>query len=109
MREQDKPNYQMTTIAPQSYRTKICVDENKKTYVHFDVWDTAGEEKYRSIGKLYYKSANAAIIVYDITRAETFESIKNYWYDEILNNTSEGTGNLNYFKFIYYSNTNSWK
>ena len=47
------------------------------------IWDTAGEEKYRSIVKNYYKGSIAAILVYDITNKQSFEEIKNFWYKEI--------------------------
>lgn len=31
------------------------------------IWDTAGQEKYRAIGKIYYQDANIAVLVYDVT------------------------------------------
>ena len=42
-------------------------------------WDTAGQEKYRSIASAYYKNAQGVIMVYDMTRRETFEHIENWW------------------------------
>jgi len=54
--------------------------------IKFDIWDTVGQEKYRSLAKIFYKDAKVIIFVYDITRAETFEGLKNYWYDETKNN-----------------------
>ena len=50
--------------------------------IKFDIWDTAGQEKYRSLAKIFYKDAKVIVFVYDITREFTFESIKNYWYEE---------------------------
>jgi small GTP-binding protein len=50
------------------------------------IWDTAGQEKYRSIQKIFYKDANAAILVYDITRKTSYEEIQNYWIDQIKEN-----------------------
>ena len=55
--------------------------------IKFDIWDTVGQEKYRSLAKIFYKDAKVIIFVYDITRTETFEGLKNYWYDETKNNT----------------------
>ncbi|CAD8088282.1 unnamed protein product [Paramecium sonneborni] len=46
------------------------------------LWDTAGEEKFKSLLSLYYRDANAAIIVYDITQIETFNSIQG-WLTEL--------------------------
>jgi len=54
--------------------------------IKFDIWDTVGQEKYRSLAKIFYKDAKVIIFVYDIARAETFEGLKNYWYDETKNN-----------------------
>lgn len=62
--------------------------------IKMDVWDTAGSEQFRSINKLFYNGAACAILVYDITDVQSYNSIKNYWLDEIKNNGSEDIGNL---------------
>ena len=51
-----------------------------------DVWDTAGQEKYRALTKFFYKDAKVAILVYDITRMDTFNSVKNFWYEQVKEN-----------------------
>ena len=51
--------------------------------IKFDIWDTAGQEKYRSLFKIFLKDAKVIIFVYDITSYESFDSIKNYWYHEV--------------------------
>jgi Ras-related protein Rab-5C len=38
-----------------------------KGWVKFNIWDTAGQEKYRSLASLYYRGVDCAILVYDIT------------------------------------------
>ncbi|XP_027393809.1 ras-related protein Rab-17 isoform X3 [Bos indicus x Bos taurus] len=38
----------------------------------FEIWDTAGQEKYHSVCRLYFRGANAALLVYDITRKDSF-------------------------------------
>ena len=60
--------------------------ENKS--VQFDLWDTAGQEQYRSLTMIFYKDAKIAILVYDITRRETFEEIQKYWYKQIKENST---------------------
>ena len=37
------------------------------TTVKFEIWDTAGQERYHSLAPMYYRGAQAAIVVYDIT------------------------------------------
>ncbi|KAJ8041985.1 Ras-related protein Rab-22A [Holothuria leucospilota] len=48
----------------------------------FQIWDTAGQEKYRGLAPMYYRNAGAAIIVYDITNQSTFDLIK-VWVREL--------------------------
>jgi small GTP-binding protein len=52
----------------------------------FDIWDTVGQEKYRSLAKIFYKDAKVIIFVYDVTREFSFEGIQNYWYKETSEN-----------------------
>ena len=50
--------------------------------IKFDIWDTVGQEKYRSLAKIFYKDAKVIIFVYDITTQMSFEGLTNYWYEE---------------------------
>ena len=49
------------------------------------LWDTAGEEKYKSLTSIYYKGAVGALLVYDITRKDTFDKICTQWLGELKN------------------------
>ena len=51
-------------------------------YLQFEIWDTAGQERYHSLAPMYYRGAQAAIVVYDITNADTFERAKS-WVKEL--------------------------
>ena len=51
--------------------------------ISFDIWDTAGQELYRALAKNFYLNASIGILVYDIRRKESFESIKDYWYEQL--------------------------
>ena len=48
----------------------------------YQIWDTAGQEKYKALAPMYYRGAAAAIVVYDITMENTFQSVKN-WIREL--------------------------
>lgn len=48
----------------------------------FEIWDTAGQDRYHSLAPMYYRGANAAVIVYDITSLESFERVKK-WITEL--------------------------
>ena len=46
--------------------------------VKFEIWDTAGQERYRSLAPMYYRGAAAALVVYDITAADSFDGAKTW-------------------------------
>ena len=50
--------------------------------IKVQVWDTAGEERYRSITNAYYRGAEGILIVFDLTNEESFKSIQN-WINEV--------------------------
>ena len=66
--------------------SKIVEIPGEDKSIRFDVWDTAGQEKYRSLAKIFYKDAHIIIFVYDITNRETLEGLQQYWYPEIQAN-----------------------
>ena len=55
--------------------------------IKFDIWDTVGQEKYRSLAKIFYKDAKVIVFVYDITTEYSFNELKNYWYEETKSNS----------------------
>ena len=57
--------------------------ENRK--LKLNIWDTCGQEQYRTINQMFVKNSKIALLVYDITKKETFNEIKNYWYNYITN------------------------
>src|SRR3990167_6272064 len=64
-----------------SYKTKI-IYVNEHT-VKLEIWDTSGQERYRALGPMYYRRADAVFLVYDITRKKSFDEL-NYWVEQIL-------------------------
>ncbi len=69
-----------------SYANKMIEYPDLKKNLVLDIWDTAGQEKYRSLTKFFYKDALMIIFVYDITRRESYENLKNIWYKEAKEN-----------------------
>ena len=57
------------------------IDVNKKKY-HIEIWDTAGQEKYRSLTKIFIKDSKIVIFVYDITTMASFEEV-DYWVNTV--------------------------
>jgi small GTP-binding protein len=63
------------TLNPTSSEKKINIYETNYT---INMWDTIGQERYRSMTKLFLKGANIVIFVYDITKKSSFIEL-NYW------------------------------
>ena len=63
------------------YRLKTLTLKNKKS-IKLQIWDTAGEDRFRAITKNYYKGANGIILIYDVTNLQTYENVKN-WITQI--------------------------
>jgi small GTP-binding protein len=58
---------------------------NNEALIKLQIWDTAGQESFRSITRIFYKGSHAVMLVFDITTRESFNSIRN-WQKEIENN-----------------------
>jgi len=66
------------TIGVEFGSRTLTIDDNQ---VKLQIWDTAGQEKFRSITRSYYRGAAGALLVYDITRHETFEHLTTWLED----------------------------
>ena len=66
----------------EALENKVVKLPNLNAKVTLQIWDTAGQEKFKSIVGNYYKDAQCAIVVYDITSSESFEGAKN-WVTEV--------------------------
>ena len=69
-----------TTVTSNFVQLKFKIDNNK---FKIDLWDTAGQEKFRGTTKLFFKSSRIVIFVYDITNKRSFEELDNYWIKEV--------------------------
>jgi len=76
------PNSTMT-VGIDCKSKKIQVDDS---IMKLQIWDTAGQEKYRSITQNFYKNALGVIIVFDLTDRTSFENVKK-WIVQIKNNS----------------------
>ncbi|WWC66179.1 uncharacterized protein I206_100080 [Kwoniella pini CBS 10737] len=63
-----------------AFLTQKCRLENR--IVKFEIWDTAGQERFHSLAPMYYRNAQAAVVVYDITKAASLEKAK-AWVKEL--------------------------
>ena len=69
----------LTTIGV-DFKTKTTTIDKTKIKVQF--WDTAGQEKNKSIARSYYKNSNGALLIYDISDRQSFDNLT-YWLEEM--------------------------
>jgi Ras-related protein Rab-5C len=77
----------METTLGASYFEKTHDYRGNKS-VKFQFWDTAGQEKYKAIAKIYYKDAKVAIVMYDVSSRQSFDALK-VWMAELNANGPE--------------------
>ena len=63
------------------------IELNNKN-IKIQIWDTAGQEAFQAITRTYYKGAAGALLVYDITRRDTFTHVTK-WLEEVKSNSSK--------------------
>ena len=75
-----------TTIGA-SFTNKLEeINDNK---IMFEIWDTAGQEKFRSINSIFYQDAYICLLVYDITDKKSFDDLKDYWYGSVIEHSTK--------------------
>ena len=62
-------------------KSKI-IDIDLNTSVKMNIWDTVGQEKFRHLTKQYFRNCHGAIIVFDLTRKDSFDGVQK-WIDEL--------------------------
>ena len=70
-------------------KTQINTEEGVKE-VKFQIWDLAGQPRFNSVRELYYKGSHGGLLVFDITRRDSFTNLT-AWVDELYKNSGRGT------------------
>ncbi|TFK41005.1 ras family-domain-containing protein [Crucibulum laeve] len=73
-----QPNKEPTIGA--AFLTQKCRLEDR--VLRYEIWDTAGQERFHSLAPMYYRNAQAAVVVYDVTKASSLEKAKS-WVKEL--------------------------
>ena len=76
----------MSTIGLDYKLKNVQLDDSRM--VKIQIWDTAGQDRFRSITKNYYKGAHGIVLIYDITEKKSFANVKN-WMDQIKEEVSD--------------------
>lgn len=82
----DSYNPKLSTTTGSNFFTKVINFEGKDMKI--GIWDTAGQEIYRSLSPMYIKNAHGVILVFDITNRDSFEEIP-YWINTCNNVLTE--------------------
>ena len=80
-------NTESTTASTYTYKVVDYKQYNKS--ISFDIWDTAGQELYRAMAKNFYLNAAIGILVYDVRRKDSFQALKDYWYEQLKQSGEE--------------------
>ncbi len=67
-----------STLGVQIHKQSICIGENPGYQFNFILWDIAHIEKFDSVIKNYFHGAHGAVVVFDVTRTQTFEQVDSY-------------------------------
>ena len=91
------PTTCVATLGMDFFTREFTLDD--KFDFNLDIWDTAGQEKFRAVNRSYYNESDLAFFVYDITDRNTFNNLQ-YWIEDYFNITSSDNptillGNLN--------------
>jgi len=78
-------NTHEVTIGVEFGTQTIEVENKENKVIKLQIWDTAGQECFRSITRSYYRGAAVAILIYDVTNRKSFKDISN-WLNELLLN-----------------------
>lgn len=69
-----------------AYLTQRCTIDDRT--IKFDIWDTAGQERFASLAPMYYRNAQAALVVYDLTKPQSFIKAR-HWVKELHEQASK--------------------
>ena len=83
------------------FLTKQLQREN--SLINLQIWDTAGSERYHSIGTGFYRNCECCVLVCDLTNTESFKSVE-FWRKEFIKNANPQEGDK--FPFVLFANKN---
>lgn len=73
------------TIGAAFLTQRVNIDDH---IVKFEIWDTAGQERFASLAPMYYRNAQAALVVYDVTKPQSFIKAR-HWVKELHEQASK--------------------
>ena len=74
-------------------------NQGKDLEIEVQLWDTAGQERFRSITNTYYKSSKGLLLIYDITKSDTFNNVENW-----IRNVKDSLGSEDKYLIVLIGN-----
>jgi len=87
-----------TTIGADFMAKEITIDD---TLIVLQIWDTAGQDRFRSLGTSFYRGADACVLVFDVNAEKSWEHVEG-WRNEFV--LEAGVTNSNHFPFVVVGN-----
>ena len=75
----------LSTITNEKLKKIVKIKDKE---LELDIWDTVGQENFRSVNKIFMKKAEIVLLVYDITNRKSFDELE-FWYDQVIENCSD--------------------
>ncbi len=91
-------NQYKATIGAEFLSKEVILDDKLVT---MQIWDTAGQEKYQSVQRVFYRGTDGCVIVFDLTNPESFKNVSK-WREEFLN--AANLSNVDSFPLILVGN-----
>jgi len=91
----------------EDFKSTIGADFSSRTLkvdgqdIDLQIWDTAGEERFHSVGAAFYRGTDACLLVYDITQHDSFKRV-GVWLDDLLNKAS--VADVESFPLVLFGN-----
>ena len=83
-------NNSKSTISANYLEKKVDVPGTKKQ-LKIQLWDTAGSERFKTMNRIYYRDASAAILVFDVTNRDSLYTDAEHWLRDVKKNAPEHT------------------
>ena len=78
----------ITQVTP-TIGTEFCLMESKKYNHRLQIWDCAGQERYRAVTRIYYRDIQGCILVFDLSDIKSLYDIRDYWVKEVEKNNTK--------------------
>ncbi len=75
----------LSTITNEKLKKIVKIKDKE---LELDIWDTVGQENFRSVNKIFMKKAEIVLLVYDITNRKSFDELE-FWYEQVIENCND--------------------